>query len=222
MTWDGLEYLNGFMVRFWNQGNYFCQKVEQMNGNRTHQQEENQEKQEGRILLRLTFGCREAFKKSYLGTGNFVSGLYAIRLAARAIGNVDVELVCHDAEKEKTKLILPWLMGVFPNGASHLASDHGANIAIPTKQQACSSYKKCPTGHMLPIIRYELRGMAIALVGIPDANHPATAFAERYLWNDNSDAAFANNTMLLRVRGRGARPLIPNVQLGMSINHAIS
>jgi hypothetical protein len=71
---------------------------------------------------------------------------------------------------------------------------------------------------MLPDIRYELRRMAVALVGVPHENHPAAAFAERYLWNPkdnngNNDSAFSDNTMQLSVPARGEAPLIPGVVL---------
>jgi hypothetical protein len=153
-----------------------------------------------------------------------------------------------DAVKEQTSLILPWLMGRFPvrGGASHVVSDQrdvvmtssggirGSNsesergrqisknasntIQMPTIKEACGTHDECPIGHMLPDIRYELRRMAVAFLGVPRENHLAAAFPRRYLWepqdsNDDNDLAFSDNTMQLSVPARGEPPLILGVVL---------
>jgi hypothetical protein len=43
--------------------------------------------------------------------------IYAMRLAARAYGTIDLAIQCHDAEQTKHELILPWLMGWFPESS---------------------------------------------------------------------------------------------------------
>jgi len=216
IVWQGMSDLDAMINRYWK-GNLFC---EAMNG--------RNETDIRPTLLRITFGCEELFSKSALGTGNFISGFYGLRLAARTYQDVDVVLECPDAVQEQTNLILPWLMGSFPGGASQLASDQVQNtdeknytsVSIPTKQEACGNYDHCPIGHMLPIIRYELRRMAVALVGVPNPNHPSAAFAERYLWsNSNNATIFDSNTMQLKVPARGEPPLIPNVELDDVVLH---
>jgi hypothetical protein len=233
ITWEGVGDMNSFITSYWK-GNKFCETMQGRN--------ENHERP---TLLNITFGCQDLFSKSGLGSGNFISAFYGARLAARVLGDVDVQMTCPDAEKEQTSLIIPWLMGNFPRGASHLVSDQQRALAstsssgtgnnkntstsnllhveIPTIRQACGNYDKCPIGHMLPIIRYELRRMAIALVGVPDENHPAAAFAKRYLWNtdnkDEHDSTFANNTMQLHVPARDEPPLIPGVVLDDAVLH---
>jgi hypothetical protein len=79
---------------------------------------------------------------------------------------------------------------------------------------------------MVPSIRYELRRMAIALVGVPHENHPAAAFAERYLWNsadaDGNNTGKndnADSTMQLSVPCWGEPPLIADVVLDDVVLH---
>ena len=74
-------------------------------------------------LLRITFDCKDLFSKSGAGTGNFISAFYGLRLAARTYQDVDVVLECPDAVQEQTNLIILWLMGSFPGGASPLMLD---------------------------------------------------------------------------------------------------
>jgi hypothetical protein len=208
ITWNGIKDLNT------NIGTYkFCEKMQERN--------ESQRP----TLLKITFGCHDLFSLSGGGTGNWISAFLIVRLAASVLGDVNVEMTCPDAVKEQTNLIIPWLMGSFParGGASHVVSDKSEStisnaLPMPTIEEACGNYHTCPFGHMLPDIRYELRRMAVALVGVPHENHPAAAFAERYLWNpknsnDNNDSSFSNNTMELSVPARGESPLVPGVVL---------
>jgi hypothetical protein len=59
--------------------------------------------------------------------------------------------------------------------------------------------------------------MAVALVGVPHENHPAAAFAEQYLYNN--DSTFSDNTMQLSVPARGEPPLVPGVVLDDVVLH---
>jgi hypothetical protein len=92
------------------------------------------------------------------------------------------------------------ILGSGSESGSHISKNASNIVKMPTIKEACDTYHECPIGHMLPDIRYELRRMAVALVGIPHENHPAAAFAERYLWNprysnDDNDLAFSDNEM---------------------------
>ena len=216
ISWNGVEKLDTFINRFWF-GNYFCEAMNDRN--ETHIRP---------TLLRITFGCEELFRTSGCGTGNFISAFYGLRLAARTLQDVDVVLECPDAVQEQTNLILPWLMGSFHGGASQLVSDQATfsnettsklHVKPPTKQEACGNFDRCSIGHMLPIIRFELRRMAVALVGVPHPKHPSATFAERYLWNDSNDSSFRTNTMKLQVPARGEPSLIPNVELDDVVVH---
>jgi hypothetical protein len=216
ITWEGVEGMKSFIRRSWK-GNKFCETMQRTT--KTHERP---------TLLNITFACQDLFSKGGLGAGNWISAFYGVRLAASVLGDINVQMTCPDAVKEQTSLILPWLMGRFPvrGGASYVASDQrdvfmtsgggirssggesGSHISknarkkvkMPTIKEACGTYHECPIGHMLPDIRYELRRMAVALVGIPHENHPAAAFARRYLWerrysNDDNDLAFSDNAM---------------------------
>jgi hypothetical protein len=55
------------------------------------------------ILVKITFGCQDVFAKSILGTGNWTSAFYALRLAALLLGDVNVQMTCRDAVKKQTK-----------------------------------------------------------------------------------------------------------------------
>jgi hypothetical protein len=223
IAWKGLKDMRSFIQRSWR-GNKLCDTMQERN--ETHKRP---------TLLNITFGCQEVFTWS-AGTGNFITAFYGVRLTASVFGNVNVQMSCPDAVKKQTNLILPWLMGSFPvrGGASHVvwdqsdtgirgstSSESGSHISknasntvpMPTIKEACMNTPKI--GLMAPDIRYELRRMAVALVGVPHENHPAAAFADRYLWNpkDDNNPAFSDNTMQLSVPARGEPPLIPGVVL---------
>jgi hypothetical protein len=157
-------------------------------------------------VVRIQFNCQHLFTKSIYGTGNFISAVYALRLAANVRGNVYIEYVCTDAEAEKANLILPWLTGYFPAPA--------VPAAVPTLPQACSSYKTVPIGHMFDTAQWELRRMAIALVGIPTtADHPAQQWAVDHL-HDRSRAPFMQIPVSL-----DDPPIYNNVELDDAVLH---
>jgi hypothetical protein len=221
ITWQGMEDMNTFITSYWK-GNSFCDTMEARN--ETHERP---------TLLNITFGCQDLFSKNGFGTGNFISAFYGLRLAATVLGDVSVQMTCPDAVQEQTSLILPWLMGSFPlsdgvktnsggirgsnRGSNRVSSSHTSSHKNTTIEQACGNYDKCPIGHMVHSIRYELRRMAVALVGIPHENHPAAAFADRYLWNTLWKNPY--DTMQLSVPARGEPPLIPGVVLDDVVLH---
>jgi hypothetical protein len=87
---------------------------------------------------------------------------------------------CHDAEEVKKDLILPWLTGYFPGRLSGTESRY----PMVTLAQACSGYQKAPIGRLHEEMQRNFRTMAIALVGVPGADHPSAEFAEKHLWSD--------------------------------------
>jgi hypothetical protein len=179
-----------------------------------------------KVVVRVQFHCRTLFEKSCFGTGNFISAIYALRMAARALESVQaVEFLCSDAHDEAAHLILPWLTGVFPtlpdrsSSASSSSSYHGQP---PTLEQACRSYNDVPIGYALDDITWEMRRLAVALVGIPYAGHPSEAWAQEHLWI-TSHSHSHGNTAAMRYQlpnpQRGAAPLVPNVELDDAILH---
>ena len=86
----------------------------------------------------LEFNCQELFLRSALGTGNYISAFYGLRLAAGAMGNVDVSITCDDAVETKHELILPWMMGWFPRTVHALPPQ---NRTYPTIGAAYARYR---------------------------------------------------------------------------------
>jgi hypothetical protein len=75
------------------------------------------------------------FEKSGFGTGNFISAIYALRMAARVLESVQaVEFLCSDAHDEAAQLILPWLTGAFPS-CRFAAAVHHHHHHITTSRQ---------------------------------------------------------------------------------------
>jgi hypothetical protein len=46
-------------------------------------------------FVNVTFSCYELYQTSGLGTGNYIMAFYALRLAARRLGNIDIVMSCH-------------------------------------------------------------------------------------------------------------------------------
>lgn len=119
----------------------------------------------------------------------------------------------------------------------------------PTLESICGLYNYNPLGYMIHELRWDLRRMAIALVGVPSSvDHPALLWAEQYLWPDtttaNSNVSFTTRmqldqstalsflppppysltpiprpTMQLSDPVRSQIPLFPNVVLDDSVLH---
>ena len=176
-----------------------------------------------RNLLNLTFSCDELFHTSGLGTGNWISALYAIRLAAAVAGRKSIDLLasCTDALENKHELILPWIMGFWrPDYVLSQILD-GASLLSPSKQKVCGGYNDVPLGYMLPIMKYELRRMAIALIGVPNADHPSARFAEKYLWANVSSNGKSEYQSVMQVPNpeKDEAPLFENVPIDDAIVH---
>lgn len=170
--------------------------------------------------INLQFDCQELFARSELGTGNYISAFYGLRLAAAAMGNVDVSITCPDAAATRHDLILPWMMGWFPRTVHTLPPQ---NRTHPSVGAACCGYKHIQIGWQLDHMRYELRRMAVALVGIPYAGHPAEQWADENLWNTNDSGNDASSrgeiVHQLPTPQRDDPPLYPNVDLDEAVLH---
>ena len=134
-----------------------------------------------------------------------------MRMAALVHGDADILMTCPDAQVERKNLIIPWLMGYYPAQTSRLHSDNA-----PSLGQACSNYGSCPVGHMIPYIRHELRRMAIAMVGIPDEDHPAAAFAREYMQSPHGSGM--GNRMQVAVTSQD-KPLFPDTEIDDACLH---
>lgn len=128
-----------------------------------------------RRLINVTVSCGDLFERSGMGTGNLVAALYALRLAAHAVGHTDVNVYCPDAYRFQAELVIPWLTGEFP-AVRHSVT--ATNRTKPSINEACTHFNKIALGYKIPSMRFELRRMAIALVGVRDSDHPSMQF-----WN---------------------------------------
>jgi hypothetical protein len=182
-----------------------------------------------KTLVEINFNCFDLYKHGELGTGNYISALHGLRLAAAAIGNVDVSVTCEDAREQRDSLILPWMMGWFPATHHSLPAAERTN---PTIAEACSDYKSIPIAHRISDMQFELRRMAVALVGIPESGHPAEEFAEQFLWSRSTQRRRSGATQRRQLQQpnaankyqlaspeRGALPLFPNTDLDDAVLH---
>jgi hypothetical protein len=222
IVWNGsVGDWNYFLSNYWKT-NTLCDQViaRQLRHNNSSSSSSNNETVVKKF--RFHFGCRELFHRGRLGTGNFVTGLYGLRLAAISL-NVDATIACRDADGTREDLVLPWLTGRFavPSEASWRATPFGRP---PSAGEGCSTYNRCPIGYLLGDMRYELRRMAIALVGVPNdgADHPSAAWAEQHLWtnnDDNNNSSSTRNQYQLLPPKRDDAPLFPNVELDEAVIH---
>lgn len=166
-------------------------------------------------LVNISFNCHNLYKNSGLGTGNYISAFYGLRMAAQAMGMTDVSIQCEDAEETKKELLLPWVMGMFPA----LTDAEKDTAELPELSVACSDYKNIPIGYKWNDMRYEWRRMAIAMVGIPSSDHPAAAWAEENLWKDHDDHRHGRNYMELVTPHKGDTPLYPDVEVDDAMLH---
>lgn len=170
LPWIGVGAMNTMIARYWR-GNLFCEEIEAIRQNNSKLP----------ITVNVSFGCQELYSNSGLGSGNFLSALYHMRMSALAMEDVDLHVTCPDADAVKTKLVLPWFMGHYwsePNSQQRL----GKTVA-----ETCGSYDTSPISYMYERMKYALRRMAIGLVGVPGPDHPAAKFAEEYLWSSENN-----------------------------------
>ncbi len=124
--------------------------------------EEDDSSRTQNILINVTFNCQDLFDHSGMGTGNFLLAFYALRMIAHAVGNIAISYHCPDAEETQTALVLPWLTGFFP------AVEHVVPLQDrqrPTVPEACTHFNQIALGYKIPAMRYDMRRMALALVG---------------------------------------------------------
>jgi hypothetical protein len=175
----------------------------------------------------ISFSCNDLFKTYAYGTGNYMMAIYSLRRMAQMIGNVDISITCTDAEETKEKLILPWLMGNFPRTYWYDQNGINDNKQVDTVTSLCGNAlipqllpKTCRNYnpvHMYEDIIFELRRMAIALIGTNTlkSTHPATVWTEQNLWESNNNiiSQYKNNQMQLSTPQRHDKPLLSNIDI---------
>jgi hypothetical protein len=226
IEWNHKKHLKTFMSTYFREKNLVCDLFpptaatnnddDRSRANLTRQPQDNLRLSSSHYLLNVTFGCHELFYRSGLGSGNYLAGLYAIRLAAQALSLssstedrnesnrriiLDVRISCPDADQEKANLILPWLTGFFrspDDGGGENEDDKGSTLEdslLSSRmrryggvmgQDACNNIDSCPIGYLYPDIQTELRRMAVRMVGFPPPDHSTHDRVIRWLAEVNS------------------------------------
>ena len=127
-----------------------------------------------KTLLNATMDCVDHNEnKQGFGQGNWVTAIYAARMAA-ALAGVDFKFQCQDGQNSKMKLLLPWFdkyqVAIPMNGTTW---PHGGDR--PTEREACPpKYPHLRIDKMANVIQDDLRKMAVSLVGRRDdiRQHP--------------------------------------------------
>lgn len=179
---------------------------------------------ESRALLNYTIDCRKYYDNSGLGTGNWISAFYGLRIAALTHGGIDIYMGCDDAMEERTNLILPWLMGYWPardKDSSYFSPHPDATkkpLELTSLEIACGNYYKSPVGHMTPFIQYEMRRMAIAIVGVPDdESHPSWDYLHKTMWNEEQVSSL--DLYDIPTPKPGDAPLVPGIEIDDAAIH---
>ena len=185
ISWTGLPAVQSMIDRYW-EGNYFCEEIKALRQkyNNSHLP----------ITVDISFSCQQLYDYSYIGTGNFISVLYHMRMSALAFGSVEMNIMCTDADHVKSQLILPWFMGHYW-GQPQQSDDDEVGRHRWSVDMTCGPYATSPISHMYQRMQYVSRRMAIGLVGLPanDPTHPAHQWAQEFLWSTTDK----NNTIII-------------------------
>jgi hypothetical protein len=205
----GLHPFAEFMIGYYGGKNRFCEAIDgarrQARGTTLLP-----------ILYNISFSCDENFRASGYGTGNVISALYGLRLAAQVYDNVELHFTCDDAETTKESLVLPWLTGYF----SPRTVDSAQRLSEVSLDRACGEYETVPIAYLYREMMYDLRRMAVALVGVPDPHHPSADFAREFLWSQTKGGDDEPQaTFQLPNPQPHDKPIFPNVELDDAVIH---
>lgn len=180
-----------------------------------------QVRQTPRTIINVSFSCSDLFEDSNFGSGNWATAFYAMRLAAKVLGDVDIHMTCPDANESKAKLILPWIMGKFPS--SDTVSEETRQLLQERVNDACRNFDICPVNYMYPEIKYEFRRMAVAMVGVPPPEHPTHAAVTRWLQSTTNQTASPDlYYYTLQLDWNASQPpLYPDKESGVELDDAV-
>jgi hypothetical protein len=230
ISWQGLPAMDAFVDSIWH-GNLFCSTVQNA---RKLASVANNDSNDSLlpIKLNISFECRDLFQNSPSGSGNFILALYMMRSSAAELGNINVHFYCHDALATRQSLILPWFTGSWyatttTTAASTLdRSDDSEALerAAQRLKHACCPFWCVSLGHMHGEMQYDLRRMAIALVGVRP-NHASTDYAQQHVWGQRYHTApNTSHTQTIFVPQLplpkyGDAPVFPSVELDDAVIH---
>lgn len=114
-------------------------------------------------LLRATFDCVAITTDNQLGTGNWITGFYAMRVAA-ALGMVDFEIQCKDGVRQDLHHLISWFTGFYPAPTEYQKWPY--DRPAPDDKSACSDrYYQLRIDSMAHEMQSDLRKLAVTLFG---------------------------------------------------------
>ena len=178
------------------------------------------------VLLDVDLDCSGILHRNKFGTGNWVQSIYLLRHGIAGMTQkqrssspssimpkqVDLLVRCRDInatnERAAAEHVLPWLMGYYNSSLQpFITSEKDMNTC-----HADGTFNWLPISWALQQLRWELRRMAVAIVGIPpdDPTHPA----HQMIRNMKHCKNYNQNVPQIGVdMSSSAVPLIPNVEL---------
>lgn len=168
---------------FWNGGQKkLCQLLKNMtlkNGRPLDDDVDASRQLVPKALVNITMDCRDHYaNKQGLGQGNWITAIYASRMAA-ALAGVDFKFQCSDGRDSMMDLLLPWFDQYVSAPPRKNATN---NVTVwpysgsrPTEWESCpSKYPFLRIDKMASQIQNDLQRMAITLVGPRDETrrHP--------------------------------------------------
>jgi hypothetical protein len=182
------------MVDLWS-GNLFCKTLQseihrKAVAKTSHNSMMNSFSPLPTVHVQIELSCLDLFQKSIHGTGNYIQAIYMMRLAVRytSSANIKLNVTCVDAEQLQKDYILPWFTGTWyspsyfnstyvtdevpPNFANQQGSAQPSLYTLPLPQERLGNESYCASFYFNPIavmykeMIYDVRRMAIALVGV--------------------------------------------------------
>lgn len=125
-------------------------------------------------LLNMTIDCEWLATNEGYGQGNWVTALYAVRMAT-TLAQVDFQFQCTTRQASRSTLLLPWLEGYYPgptpsNNDQRWPYDDGENV--PTQAQVCSDkYYDLRIDKLAHEIQSDMRKMTQTILLQQENNH---------------------------------------------------
>jgi hypothetical protein len=170
ISWNGVQAMDKFVDSIWS-GNLFCETIQKA---RKNVPLSGAAATVLPITLNITFGCQDLFLHSRTGSGNYILALYMMRASAAILGHVNMHFTCHDAHSTQKQLILPWFTGSWSwDSPAH----NNISVVARTKliKQACCPFWCAALDQVRPDMLYDVRRMAMALVGDGPAHRTLSA-----------------------------------------------
>ena len=179
--WKDFEHL---LESIW-EGNLFCDTIASSVNQYYKFIEETAPNRNGvalsipRIHVHLEFSCYDLFMNSIHGTGNYIQAIYMMRLSVRYLttANIKLNITCTDAQELQKDFVLPWFTGTwyspkyFQTDSSSIGQIENSQgppasfIGDPSPTLFCGPYYHTPTAMMFKEMQYDVRRMAVALLG---------------------------------------------------------